>query len=230
MLLKNLHSLLFLKNISSLRLLSCLLFASVLVSGCETDDECKDVKTAQAEVTSEDEDEAPHKKVDQVSPHSEHDDASDHSTDVDHKPESGTLNDKGSPLTPADKANHALNEEHNIPGGSHAPAHTCVVYFDYNKSALKSEDQKKLDSLVPQFKEGTYELQGHCDERGTTEYNIALGERRADAVSKYLVKKGVPQKDLSVISFGKDKPAVPNATDEEGHKQNRRVEIVKVEK
>ena len=71
---------------------------------------------------------------------------------------------------------------------------------------------------------GTLTLQGNCDERGSEEYNLALGERRAASVKKYLVDLGVPSSRLKTVSFGESKPAVPGH-DESAWKWNRRVDF-----
>ncbi len=68
-------------------------------------------------------------------------------------------------------------------------------------------------------------IEGHCDERGTAEYNMALGERRATAVKNYLVSLGVPKAALSTVSFGKEKPLDPGH-DEEAWAKNRRAHFV----
>jgi len=68
------------------------------------------------------------------------------------------------------------------------------------------------------------QLSGHTDERGTREYNLALGERRANAVARYLVGLGVSADQLSVVSYGKEKPAA-DGSDEESWAKNRRVEL-----
>jgi peptidoglycan-associated lipoprotein len=83
------------------------------------------------------------------------------------------------------------------------------VYFDYDKYNLDSEDMNSLASQIAwlkQFPATRVEVQGHADERGTRDYNIALGERRAQSVKSYLVSQGIADGRIQTISFGKDKP------------------------
>lgn len=91
---------------------------------------------------------------------------------------------------------------------------TAIAYGGLNAHAgyLKANPNTKL------------QISGHTDERGTREYNLALGERRANAVARYLVSVGVNANQLSVVSYGKEKP-VAEGSDEEAWSQNRRVEL-----
>jgi len=101
-----------------------------------------------------------------------------------------------------------------------------VVYFDYDSAVLRSDATgtlKKNAAAMRASPDATVTLEGHCDERGSEEYNLALGERRAEAVRKYLVDLGVPASRLRVVSFGEAKPAVMGH-DEAAWKWNRRVE------
>jgi peptidoglycan-associated lipoprotein len=89
---------------------------------------------------------------------------------------------------------------------------TDRVYFDYDAYNLDAEDQRSLAGQVAwlkQFPSTRVEVQGHADERGTRDYNIALGERRAQAVKSYLVSQGIADNRIQTISFGKDKPLDP---------------------
>ncbi len=86
---------------------------------------------------------------------------------------------------------------------------TDRVYFGYDKYDLDSEDMRSLAGQVAwlkQFPSTRVEVQGHADERGTRDYNIALGERRAQSVKSYLVSQGISDGRIQTISFGKDKP------------------------
>ena len=102
-----------------------------------------------------------------------------------------------------------------------------VVYFDYDSSELSTTDVQTLQAHA-QFlmanAESKVALTGHTDERGTREYNMALGERRAKAVESFLVTMGVNATQLEAVSYGKEMPAVVGH-DESVWKQNRRVEI-----
>ena len=98
------------------------------------------------------------------------------------------------------------------------------VYFDYDKSDLSGESQDTVEKLVAWMQthpDVTLTLEGHADERGTREYNLALGERRANAVRSYMVALGVPDSRLTTISFGKERPAVLGSN-EAAWAQNRR--------
>lgn len=101
------------------------------------------------------------------------------------------------------------------------------VYFDYDKSDIKPEYRTILDSVAQWLKSNPKRMllvEGHCDERGTNEYNLALGERRALSVRRYLVGLGVHPEVIQTISYGEEKPADPGH-DEEAWAKNRRAEF-----
>jgi len=102
------------------------------------------------------------------------------------------------------------------------------VLFDFDKSELK-EDGRKTCGVVADYlkkrRQARILIEGHCDERGTAEYNMALGERRATAVMTYLVSLGIPKEQLSAVSFGKEKPLDPGH-DEGAWTKNRRAHFV----
>jgi peptidoglycan-associated lipoprotein len=98
------------------------------------------------------------------------------------------------------------------------------VYFAFDKSDITPEARKILERQAAWLKSNanvTVTIEGHCDERGTREYNLALGERRATAVKNVLVALGIPANRISTISYGKERPAVPGST-EAAWAQNRR--------
>jgi peptidoglycan-associated lipoprotein len=102
------------------------------------------------------------------------------------------------------------------------------VFFDFDKSDVKSDSQQVLDrqaAWLKQYASTKVVIEGHCDERGTREYNLALGERRATAAKNYLVSKGIDAKRLQTISYGKERPAVLGAN-EASWSQNRRAVTV----
>lgn len=103
-----------------------------------------------------------------------------------------------------------------------------VVYFGFDKYDISSEYAQMLDAHAnflrsnPSYK---VKVEGHADERGTPEYNIALGERRASAVQMYLQGRGVSADQISIVSYGKEKPAVLGH-DESAYAKNRRAVLV----
>ena len=99
-----------------------------------------------------------------------------------------------------------------------------VVYFDFNKYDIKAEYRDMLQGMadtLKQYPSLVVLIAGNCDERGTEEYNQALGERRAQAVYDYMIRLGVPAEQLDIISFGEDRPAV-KGSNEEAWAKNRR--------
>jgi len=105
------------------------------------------------------------------------------------------------------------------------------VFFGYDKATLSEEAIKTLRLQVEWLKsnpEVKVQIQGHCDERGTREYNLALGEKRANVVKEYLVSRGIDADRIRTISYGKEKPAV-FGSNEAAWAQNRRSETVIVE-
>jgi peptidoglycan-associated lipoprotein len=98
------------------------------------------------------------------------------------------------------------------------------VFFDYDKSALKPEGKDQLAKWVAflkKFPNDQLMVEGHADERGTREYNLALGEKRANAVKEFLVANGVQATRLKTVSYGKERPAVLGSN-EAAYAQNRR--------
>jgi peptidoglycan-associated lipoprotein len=104
---------------------------------------------------------------------------------------------------------------------------TQKVYFDYDQDVLRDDARAVLDAKVPILLANpgvSVAITGHTDERGTAEYNLALGQRRAAQVKRYLTSKGVPDARLSTQSLGDSQPAV-QGTDESAYQQNRRAEF-----
>lgn len=101
-------------------------------------------------------------------------------------------------------------------------------YFDFDQAELNAAAKAQLDRLVSfmdSYPAVRIAVEGHCDQRGTREYNLALGERRANAVRNYLVSNGVSAARIQTISYGKERPAA-FGTGEAVWRQNRRAEIV----
>jgi peptidoglycan-associated lipoprotein len=98
------------------------------------------------------------------------------------------------------------------------------VFFAFDRSDITPEARETLArqaDWLRRYPNVTVTIEGHCDERGTREYNLALGERRAQAVKNVLVALGIPASRISTISYGKERPAVVGST-EEAYAQNRR--------
>lgn len=103
------------------------------------------------------------------------------------------------------------------------------VFFDFDRYDLKGDAQATLDKQAAWLKQNgsvTLVIEGHCDERGTREYNLALGERRATAVKNYLVAAGVDASRLGTISYGKERPAVEGSNEAAWAKNRRAVSVV----
>jgi peptidoglycan-associated lipoprotein len=101
-----------------------------------------------------------------------------------------------------------------------------VFYFDYDQSQLNPETRAALDAQAAVLRDqaSTVRLEGHADERGTPEYNLALGERRAKAIANYLILQGIDRSRIETVSYGEERPAALGQ-DEESYYRNRRVEL-----
>ncbi|MGH7597419.1 MAG: peptidoglycan-associated lipoprotein Pal [bacterium] len=101
------------------------------------------------------------------------------------------------------------------------------VYFDFDKYDLTSEALQTLADnarVLKAYPDARIVIEGHCDERGTVEYNLALGDKRAKAAKDYLVSLGVGASQVSIVSYGKEQPVDPSHT-EEAWARNRRAEF-----
>ena len=102
------------------------------------------------------------------------------------------------------------------------------VLFDYDKYDIRPDGRAVLDSITPWLKENKSVkilIEGHCDDRGTNEYNLALGEKRAKAAKNYLISKGISSKRISIITYGEEKPTCL-AHNESCWQKNRRAHFV----
>jgi peptidoglycan-associated lipoprotein len=106
------------------------------------------------------------------------------------------------------------------------------AYFDYDKHSLRPDairtmeaNAKELRDILKDYPKFKLTIQGHCDERGSSEYNMVLGQARADAAKGYLVQVGIPSDQLGVVSYGKEKPSCEQSN-EGCWQKNRRVHIV----
>ncbi len=112
-----------------------------------------------------------------------------------------------------------------VPGSQQDLAQTAGdrVFFEFDRSDINPEAQQILQrqaSWLQHYPNVSVTIEGHCDERGTREYNLALGERRAAAVKNVLVAAGIPASRISTISYGKERPIVAGS-DEQAWAQNR---------
>ncbi len=106
------------------------------------------------------------------------------------------------------------------------------AYFDYNKYSLRPDaiqalqaDSTELRDILKDYPDYKLTVEGHCDERGSAEYNMALGQERAQAAKDYLVQVGIPSGQLATVSYGKEKP-VCDEHDEACWQKNRHIHIV----
>jgi peptidoglycan-associated lipoprotein len=102
------------------------------------------------------------------------------------------------------------------------------IFFDYDKAAIKSDEESVIAqhaNVLEKYPQDHLTLQGNCDERGSSEYNLALGQRRADAVKQRLVLLGIPAERIETVSFGKEKPR-ETCHQESCWSENRRADFV----
>jgi len=111
-----------------------------------------------------------------------------------------------------------------------ASCRNVMVQFDFDKSSLRSDAKSTLDSNMACYQQltGGVRIEGHADERGTTDYNIALGQRRSDTVKQYLVSNGVASGRVTTTSYGEERPIDP-ASNESAWAKNRRAELTATE-
>ena len=138
------------------------------------------------------------------------------------------MNDSGVTTEDQDMGNNGMNLELNGDSDSGKAGTLSTVYFDFNSSSLSSSTRDALESNANFLKENPsveVQIEGHADERGGVQYNLALGERRAQAVKQYLVSMGVSSSRITTISFGKERPIAFGHT-ESAWSQNRRANFV----
>ncbi len=118
----------------------------------------------------------------------------------------------------------SANAAQNIPGFK-----LDTVYFDYDKADLRQDTRdllsKNAEALLKKYAGVKIKVEGHCDERGSDEYNLALGERRAKSAAAYLTTLGIKADRIITVSYGKEK-LVATGSDEASHSKNRRAEFV----
>jgi peptidoglycan-associated lipoprotein len=104
---------------------------------------------------------------------------------------------------------------------------TSVIHFEYDQAQVRPEDQQNLDrkaAILQANPDVKVRISGHADERGSDEYNLALGNRRAAAAKRYLQNKGIDAGRMEVVSFGEERP-MAQGSDEAAYAQNRRDEF-----
>jgi peptidoglycan-associated lipoprotein len=109
------------------------------------------------------------------------------------------------------------------------PSGLEIIHFDFDSYSLRPDARAALQRNADKIKQAPgamIQIEGHCDERGTQEYNLALGEKRALATREYLIQLGVPSSQLVTISYGEEDPLNP-ASNEAAWAQNRRCEFNK---
>lgn len=136
--------------------------------------------------------------------------------------------------TTLDNANNAggVSLELNGDSDSNRAGSLQTVYFDYASAAITGATRDTLNTNAEFLKKNAsvkVQVEGHCDERGSVQYNLALGEKRAKSVRDYLASQGIASSRLSIISLGKEKP-VSFGHDEESWSKNRRGNFVVTEK
>jgi len=170
-------------------------------------------------------------------------------------PEVGAVTAQGSTtVTPADSATYTITAT-GAGGSADASVHITVTvppppvveapkptmdelflkevrdaYFDYDKAEIRADAREALGKTADFFRnypQLRVTIEGHCDERGSTEYNLALGDRRASAVKQYLVGLGIAADRLTTVSYGKEKPFCMQ-TDEACYQQNRRGHFIQI--
>lgn len=135
------------------------------------------------------------------------------------------VQDMGSPTGGVPLANRDARENMNE---DREAFKAYTVLYDFDRAAIKTAERKKVESVATALKQKTeakVEVEGHCDERGTEEYNRSLGERRALAVREYLIMLGISAERVYTKSFGEDRPADP-AHNDKAWAKNRRAEFI----
>ena len=126
---------------------------------------------------------------------------------------------------PGDRMGDVFGRGFDDPGN---PLSTRVIYFDFDRSELRAEDQRVLTAhanFLARNPRAAIILEGHTDERGSREYNLALGERRSQSVRQVLQLNGATTGQLEVVSYGEERPAA-TGHEESAWRLNRRVELV----
>jgi peptidoglycan-associated lipoprotein len=132
------------------------------------------------------------------------------------------------PLADTSMTAKALTDPASMLKDPASPLSKRSIYYDFDAYNIKEEFQHLVEAhgkFLLEHKEFKVRIEGNCDERGSREYNLALGQRRADSVKKAMTLLGVPPKQIQTVSFGAEKPKAPGH-DEEAWAENRRSDIV----
>ncbi|MGQ0658859.1 MAG: peptidoglycan-associated lipoprotein Pal [Chromatiales bacterium] len=144
------------------------------------------------------------------------------------------VDDKSQGLTPEEMAaqTQGAADSEGLEGsaleGAGAVGSDRIIYFDYDSSEVRAEYRPIIEAAASHLaanRNASVSLEGHADERGSREYNLALGERRAQTVQRQMVLLGASASQIRTISYGEERPADPGH-DETAYSQNRRVQVI----
>lgn len=141
------------------------------------------------------------------------------------EPETG---DRGAGTTDTGNTGNQGNTDQGEQIKTDNPLEFVTIYFDFDEYSLRDDARSGLKNNYEVMKErndARIQIEGHCDERGTVEYNLALGEKRARSAMDYLVSLGISKDRISIISYGKERPAA-FGSNEDAWAKNRRAEFV----
>lgn len=143
-------------------------------------------------------------------------------------PDSSGANAEGASTSTSPLGGDAANSARGLNGEGTGPLARKIIYFDFDKSEIKAEYADIITAAAHNLTASPglkLKLEGNTDNRGTREYNIGLGERRAQAVRRALMLQGVAESQVTTVSFGAERPAA-EGDDESAWAKNRRVEVV----
>lgn len=143
------------------------------------------------------------------------------------QPETPPPADQSTSSTSGADSGAATGEDIETPGPQEGLLARRTIYFDFDSSEIKGEGTEIVAAHARHLANSKLRvrLEGHTDERGSREYNIGLGERRAQAVRRALMLQGVTEAQITTVSYGEERPAV-QGSDESAYSKNRRVELV----
>jgi len=145
-------------------------------------------------------------------------------------PPGGIVSEALKPAAPAPGGTQVAAAEAGAAVTEEKPSQFQDIHFDFDKSFIREDAKPTLSSVADYMKKNKGArllIEGHCDERGTAEYNMALGDRRAESARAYLVSLGVSASAVSTVSFGKERPLDPGHNEEAWAKNRRDHFVVK---